>query len=114
MTKTQEIAIGMGATMSVGSDRYPATVVEIEMVKDVMYVTLQSDEYKRIDKNGFSESQEYEFNPDPNGSLYIVRLDKKGRWEQVYKNKETNRWNKYSHSSRFYIGDRDAYSDPSK
>ncbi len=41
---------------------------------------IQEDNAKRIDKNGMSESQEYEFTRNPNASEEEFTLRKNGRW----------------------------------
>lgn len=111
--KPEDIMIGMGATRCVGSDRYPATVVEMETIKGQLYITVQEDNYKRVDSNGpFTESQDYEFSPNPNGTKHVLRFNKDSKWEQVRKNTETGRWNKVKNYSGIHIGQRDAYYDP--
>lgn len=69
--------VGMGATILSFSDRHAATVVEILTPKKVV---IQRDNAKRTDSNGMSESQDYEFTPDPNGAKIIITLRKNGRW----------------------------------
>lgn len=69
--------VGMGATMLGYSDRHAATVVEVLSPKKI---AIQQDTAKRTDKNGMSESQEYEYSPNPNGSRITVTLRKDGRW----------------------------------
>jgi hypothetical protein len=43
---------------------------------------VREDSYKRIDKNGMSESQEYEYSPNPEGATYTFTKRKNGRWVQ--------------------------------
>lgn len=66
----------MGVTMSVGSDRYPGTIVEISA--SGKRIVFQEDIATRTDTNGMSESQSYTFQPDPNGSMHIATLRKDG------------------------------------
>jgi hypothetical protein len=96
-----EFKVGDGATKGVGSDRYPYTIVEILSPKRVV---LQPDDYYRTDKNGFSEMQTYEFTPNPEAYRIIVTLRKNGRWYQL---------GQTMGGSRFSLGHRDAYQDPS-
>lgn len=93
--------VGMGCTQGVGSDRYPYTICEVVNEKKI-YV--QADDYKRTDKNGQSESQTYEYTPNPEAQKILVTLRKNGRW--VRKGETLN-------GSAFYIGQRRAYQDPS-
>lgn len=97
----QPITVGMGATKIVGSDRYPFTVIEV--VNDRRLV-LQSDEYRRTDKNGLSELQEHEYTPNPDGSTVIVTKRKDGRWVQQGESIK---------GTPYHIGERRAYQDPS-
>ncbi len=97
-----DVIEGTGATMSVGSDRYPFTVVKILSPKRVV---LQADDYKRTDSNGFSESQQYDFRRDDTGAQTIVSLRKDGSWRRVGESLHGG--------SRYHLGHRTAYSDPS-
>ena len=69
--------VGMGATMYCFSDRRPFTVIE---VRGRTIVKIQEDNAVRIDKNGMSECQDYEFSLDPNGSVSEVRKGRDGTW----------------------------------
>lgn len=101
MTETK-IEVGMGVTEYVGSDRYPYTVVEILSPKRIV---VQRDNFRRTDNRGFSEQQDYVYEPDPNGSRYTITLRKNGLWykvgEQMYR------------GGGFWVGERRAYQDPS-
>ena len=99
--------IGMGATLLSYTDRNPATVVGWDMVKAI--VTVQEDDYKRIDKNGLSESQEYEYTQNTSNYKVSFKWTKKG-WVRVVFNPETNRW-KQSPCGGLYIGEREKYHD---
>lgn len=68
--------IGMGATEMMYSDRRPFTV--IGMTEKT--VTVQADKATRIDKNGMSECQEYEYSPDPTGEIVVLHATKKRGW----------------------------------
>ena len=70
------------------------------------------DDYKRIDKNGMSESQEYEYKIRPNGGKSFFRKNEKsGFWERVTKNETTGRWNKSNSGCGIRIGEREKYHD---
>jgi len=70
--------VGMGATELWWSDRHAYTIVEVS--GDKKRIVVQRDIAKRIDRNGFSESQTYEFTPDPTATRVVVTLRKNGRW----------------------------------
>jgi hypothetical protein len=92
--------VGMGATYSVGSDRYPFTVVEIINDKTIV---VQGDNYRRTDDNGLSESQEYEFTPNKDGPKRVLTFRSNGRW--VEKKDKQN-------APGYRLGHRSAYQDP--
>lgn len=85
--------VGMGATILSWTDRHPATIVKVTASQ----VHVQRDNYKRIDNNGMSECQEYEYTPNPNASVEVFRVTKKG-----LKNKSGN---------YLSIGEREKYYD---
>lgn len=101
--------IGEAATMLGWSDRYPGTVVEVFKKGKFEYFVVQMDNAKRLDKNGFSESQEYEYSPNPKGAKYTFRV-RNGVTEDVYL-KENGRYVKGS-GRRVRIGTREMYWDP--
>jgi hypothetical protein len=65
---------GMGATVCGWTDRYPATIVKVTRTQ----VHIQYDNYKRTDNNGICESQDYEYSPNPKGSVVVFRMTKRG------------------------------------
>lgn len=93
--------VGMGATEGVGSDRYPFTIIE---VRSPTTIVVQRDNFTRTDKNGFSESQTYEYSPCPEATKVVVTKRKSGRWV---------RRGQKGHYGGFGIGHREAYQDPS-
>ena len=66
--------VGMGATEICWTDRNPFTVVEVKTNSKgaVVELVVQSDDYKRTDNYGMSESQRYEFTPNPEGHKVVV------------------------------------------
>lgn len=70
--------VGMGATYLGHSDRHPYTVISVS--KSGKTITVQADNAKRIDNNGMSESQTYEYTPNPEGAIRTCRLSKDGNW----------------------------------
>ena len=71
---SEKIEIGMPATILSYTDRYPATVI----AKTPRTVTVQYDNYKRTDSNGMSESQQYDYEQDPEGPTTRFWLTKRG------------------------------------
>jgi hypothetical protein len=90
-----EPQVGMGATELMHSDREPYTIVEIKSPRRII---VQADDSKRIDSNGMSESQQYEYTPNPNGSKVELIKTKYG-------------WKQFKGSTRFMIGERNKYYD---
>lgn len=89
--------VGDGATELCWTDRHPYTIVAISASGKT--VTVRRDVAKRIDSNGMSESQEYEYSRDPNGSLVKLRQGKDGAWK---------------HKGRYFrLGEREEYYDHS-
>ena len=81
MTTYNEPKIGGGATISYGSDCHPATIINIS--PSGRRITIQMDKATRIDNNGMSEIQEYEYSADPNGTVLIASLRRDGRWRVI-------------------------------
>jgi len=94
----------MGATLVVGSDRYPMTIV---YATDKL-VGVVRDDYERIDANGLSEDQKYMYHPKSSFQASWVKyysLRKNGRWVE--------RGADMRSGSCLAIGHRRAYQDPS-
>jgi hypothetical protein len=70
--------IGMAATLCSWTDRSPGTVI----AWDGKLLRVQTDKAIRTDSNGFSECQEYTYEADHNGSQYIFKRDRNGKWRQ--------------------------------
>lgn len=71
-------SVGVGATIRVGSDSYPATVIQV--TQNGKRIVLQEDDATRIDNNGLSELQEYTYQTNPNGTIHIATLRKDGSY----------------------------------
>jgi len=71
--------VGMGVTEVMYSDRHPYTVVAILSPRRIK---VQPDKATRIDHNGYSESQEYKYEPQPDSPSVILRLNKHGKWKR--------------------------------
>lgn len=71
--------VGMGATECMYSDRHAYEIIE---VKDERHIVVRQYDTKRIDNNGMSESQEYEYISNPNNPTRNLFLTKQGRWRE--------------------------------
>lgn len=70
--------VGMGCTILSWTDRNAATIVR---VIDTKTIEIQEDSAKRVDRNGMSDCQTYEFTPNPDASIQTVKLSKAGAWK---------------------------------
>lgn len=70
----QSPEIGMGATMCAWTDRHAATIVKVTPCQ----VHVQQDIAKRVDENGMSECQRYEYQPNPQAPVIVFRKTKRG------------------------------------
>lgn len=102
-----EPIVGMGATVMGWTDRYPATVI----AWDGKIVTVQEDHAKRVDNNGMSEMQDYEYTRNDQGSVHMFKREASGMWCEVRRNHATGRMNKVQGGKGFRIGTRDKYHD---
>ncbi|MGV8972216.1 MAG: hypothetical protein ACOH10_07825 [Rhodoglobus sp.] len=89
-TAKPDVKVGDGATMLMWSDRHAATVVAVRYFKtgtrkgQVKEVDVQRDKVKRTDANGMSESQTYDYQPDPDAPVRTYRADAKGRLRELF------------------------------
>lgn len=78
--------VGMGATILMWSDRHAATIRLIDHFKtgaragQVKAVWVTEDQAIRIDNNGMSENQTYEYLPQADGPYKKFTLRKNGRF----------------------------------
>lgn len=98
-----EIVIGMPATIAIGSDRFAATVVSVKKTR----IEVQEDTAIRTDRNGISESQSYRFEPNPNGTIWVCKLDCRGNWLGKLPWMSSRRA-----VATVFVGRRDHYHDP--
>lgn len=106
-----EPVVGMGATILCWTDRHAATIADVQLTGKGTIVRVRRDKAHRIDRNGFSESQSWEYHEDPHGALYTFRFDA-GRWQELELNPKTGRLNKIKGGHGLRIGDREEYCDP--
>lgn len=100
--------VGMPVTVCYWTDRSPGTIVEVNMKK--RYIVVQDDDYTRVDSNGMSESQVYEYTQNPKNPTRIFRKNKKGGWDYCSINPASNRLIKAGGCS-LYLGEREKYHD---
>jgi hypothetical protein len=87
-SRQREPSVGDGATVLMWTDRYAATIVTVERFKtgrragEVKAVEVREDHAKRTDRNGQSESQTYEYSPNPSATVQRFTLRANGRYEQ--------------------------------
>jgi hypothetical protein len=106
--------VGMGATILAWTDRYPATIVEVFSAApgNALYITVQEDDAKRIDNNGMSEIQSYEYSANPKARKLTFVQMVGGGWQERTFNATTKRWNKCEGGGNgLRIGERDKYYD---
>jgi hypothetical protein len=104
--------INMGATILHWTDRSACTIVRVETIRNVTYITTRDDNAVRIDKNGMSESQNYEYLPDFHGRIRVFKKHpKSGFWKFCLLNEATGRYVQQKHGSGLKIGVRDEYYD---
>ena len=97
-TQSKVPKVGIGVTELMYSDRHPYTVTEILSEKRIKVRRCNS---KRIDNNGFSESQDYEYTEDLEAPEIELFLNKFGRWKE----------RGHADGSTFLIGRREEYYD---
>lgn len=84
---TKEPEVGDGATILMWSDRHAATIVDIVPFKSgpnkgkPRTVTVQEDRATRVDNNGMSDSQEWEFDRDPDGAVQTFTARRDGSFK---------------------------------
>ena len=103
--KDVEIKVGDGATIAYFSDRTPCTIIEIE--DQGRWIKVQEDNYVRIDKNGMSDCQDYEYSRNPNGRIHTFKRTRKNK--NVYTDNGVYTWGNYG--SKLYFGYRERYYD---
>ena len=102
--------VGMGATLLQWTDRDPATVVEVKSLKSgALLIAVQEDKAQRTDNNGFSESQEYEYTPNPEAAKQWFRFEEGKGWRSVRAN-EKGRF-VLTGGGGLRIGEREKYHD---
>ena len=73
-----DLFIGAGATIYYHSDCSPATVISI--LQNGKKIIIQEDKYTRLDKNGWSELQQYSYERDSGGTTHVATLRSDGKY----------------------------------
>lgn len=105
-----EPQVGMGATVLAWSDRYAGTITSY----DGKTLVVAEDAATRTDKNDpMCDSQDYQYERNPNGRTWTFRLDRKGEWREMVANDQTKRLRMTSRGTGkgIMIGCRDKYHD---
>ena len=76
--KLKEIKVGTGVTMLSWTDRNPGTIIEVD--SNGKWIKIQEDDYKRLDNNGMSDEQDYEYFRNPNGYIYTYKKNRLGQF----------------------------------
>ncbi len=101
------VNVGDGATTISYTDRAPATVIFVS--ENGKEIHIQKDHFERIDNNGMSDCQEYKYSPNPDGAVWVCRVNRRGKWERCVKSEKTKR---YSFSGEIIaVGVREKYHD---
>jgi hypothetical protein len=108
-----EPVVGMGATLLSWTDRHAATIVSVEKLASKRYgylIGVCADIAKRVDGNGMSEDQTYEYSPgsQEHVALYASKVGT-GEWVSVYRN-DKGRLLKHG-GGGLRIGSRETYHD---
>ena len=84
------------------TDRHAGTVFKVWEQGQYTYVEVRNDKVKRIDNNGMSESQTYEYTTDPEGTVEYFRIktdqSTPSRWHRCYK---SMKWCSETHESKW-------------
>lgn len=105
--------VGMGATLLHWTDRGAATIVSVVPHKNGYRIIVQEDNAKLVSGDIFSESQRYEYTPNPDGLEYNFQCENPdGMWQEMRINPVSGRWNKVKGGNGLKIGVRDKYHDP--
>lgn len=94
------LKVGDGATITWVTDREAGTVIRIVNEREIH---VQIDDKKRIDDNGMSDCQTYEYTACTENPVYIFTRRKNGTW--------VRKGDDMTHGLRAVFGIRDAYFD---
>lgn len=95
--------VGMGCTILMASDRLAGTIVEVS--KSGRTIAMQRDKAELVEGSTMSESQQYEFKPNPDAEKRYFTLRKNGAYVKANEPMRSG--------TQLRIGDRLEYRDPS-
>ena len=75
--KDTKIKVGDGCTIRYYSDRTPATIIEIS--EDEKIIKVQEDTAIRMDDNGMSDCQDYDYYRNEKGSIHTFKRTRKDK-----------------------------------
>lgn len=101
--KNDTPVVGMGVTHILHSDRNAWTVIKVISPKRIV---IQRDRSFRVDKNGMSDNQSWEFEPDEQGMTRVITLRSDGRWREAGSTKGSTKG-----STTYLVGSRDEFYD---
>jgi hypothetical protein len=70
--------VGTGCSILHWTDRTACTIIEVS--ENGKTVVVQEDNAVRTDKLGMTDSQSYEYTPNPNGVKHTYTLRRNGKW----------------------------------
>ncbi|CAB4158705.1 hypothetical protein UFOVP711_20 [uncultured Caudovirales phage] len=73
--------VGTAVTLSWWSDSDPGTIIAVSA--SGKRITVQEDSAKRVDSNGMSDSQTWEYERNPEGATWVFSQRKNGRWYPI-------------------------------
>ena len=76
LCKSSAPQVGMGATKFLWSDSHAYTITRVSASGKTFW--MKQDDATRIDDNGMSDCQEYEYTPNENAREEMVRMTKRG------------------------------------
>lgn len=114
-TNTTKPVVGMGVTLLSWTDRRPGTIRAVRELTSKAYryeIEVTEDDAKRIDNNGMSESQEYEYSVVEDGYRCLFRQERAtGKWYEGRINGETHKFNRIGGANCIILGKREKYHD---
>lgn len=96
--KSAEPTVGMGVTKLGWTDRYPYTIVEVINTRRIV---VQEDNATRVDQNGMSDYQKWEFSPNPDSARIELAIGRDGQWREKGSRKGDPVY-KIGHRDRYY------------
>lgn len=107
--------VGMGVTLLSWSDRSPGTIRAVRELTSKTYkyeIEVTEDDAVRIDGNGMSEAQEYEYSVVEDGYRQLFRQERStGKWYEGRIQSTTKKFKRTSGANCILLGRREKYHD---